>query len=33
MKWLHGMLFITLVLSISGCPATKQARTVERLDF
>jgi hypothetical protein len=33
MKWLHGMLLITLALSISGCAATKQARTVERLGF
>jgi hypothetical protein len=33
MQWLHGMLLITLALSISGCAATKQARTVERLGF
>ena len=33
MKCLHALLLITLLLSISGCAATKQARTVERLGF
>jgi hypothetical protein len=33
MVWLHGLLLVGLILSTSGCAATKQARTVDRLGF
>jgi hypothetical protein len=33
MRWLQSVALIAVVMLLSGCPATKQARTVERLGF